>query len=570
MLHPSDENDRHSLRRSLFGGEPHLSFCTDPKIPNLDDFVTKVRQGLGDSRTQFVVRTAIVECDEILSSGEATSLRKALKLKDSQPGEPTILWSVNGEKPQQLAMSVYTSEIKEPPPPPPSKKKHAATDKSEHQEKKEGKEKGKKGKGDDAGKKGKGKGKGKEKDPGRKEKGGGGGGGGGGGVKVELNATKLSEFVLKHRTPKLGSLTSAPAFKKQCLGRKYQVCGLISHQGGELTPTERKKWLKTASQHRSVRFFTVDTSQHKVVGVHEERHGGEEPSGVVQLTLFRRDNYVYSGPPLQTAMDEDVVAALSAAQRKWEDTNRALALPVEVESMGPRVRVSLALRNVQQKARALAPRAEQLVEFRKGELELELGGVDAVNLEERKEDVVVLIREGSVAYFLDWESAASHLLRRSAFDEVFDEDRMGKLQFQTLTGGGRRGGRASSSSSSKPQSTKYLHYPGDTSNSTALAAFLKLSVLDEMPMSSVHKEPTLLKRTPPRVSRHSSTTSTQPSGSSTRTQPKKPRGDGTRTSGGGKGQRQKQEEVVDSDDDDDDMLLAPDDDEDDILDLDNF
>ncbi len=55
------------------------------------------------------------------------------------------------------------------------------------------------------------------------------------------------------------------------------------------------------------------------------------------------------------------------------------------------------------------------MEFRKGEMEqLQLEGVDNdVTLQDRKEDVIVLIREGSDGYLLDWQSAASHLLRRS-------------------------------------------------------------------------------------------------------------------------------------------------------------
>jgi hypothetical protein len=476
MLNPSDEDHRHPLRRALFGGEPHLSFCTDPKIPNISDFVDKVRKEIGET-ANTVVRTTIIECDETLSSG-AKSLRKTLKLKESQPGEPVILWSVNGEKPQQLAMSVYTSEIKD-----------AKEPKKDKKDKKDKKKK---------------KGKGKEK----KDK--------GKGVKVELDAKKLSEYVLKNRTPKLGSITASPVFKKKCLGRKYQLCGVVAHKG-DLTQTERKFWLKTASQHRSVRFFTVDTLQHKISGVHEPSTNSSS-----QLTLFRRDSYVYSGP-IKT-LDGDVAEKLESAKRNLEATNRELKLPTEVESMGPRVRVSLALRNVLKKAYALAPRSERLVEFRKGEIET---GVD-FNLEEQKDDLVILLREGNVGFFLDWERAATHLIGKAAFGEVFDDDVIGELQYQTL-----------SRASSKPTSTKYLHYDGDTGSSTAVAAFLKASVLEEMPMHAAQKDPNLIKKSKSTPARKATT----PSKRAGESKKSKQSSTGNKTDRSGKGKRAKRKET---------------------------
>ena len=188
LLHLSPRADGDSVRRVLFGGEPHLSFCKQKSNPGLNDFVTDVRKHLGRSSSK--VKTVIVSCGEKLSSSGKV-FAKSLKLKTRQEGEPVVVWSVNGDAPVQLPTSAYTSALEQ------------------------------KGQGaDQAGK-----------------------------VSVKLDAKELAEYALKRKNPKLTSISTQAALEKNCLSLKYQVCAIVLHKG--VIPAEtKKKFLKIGTTSR--------------------------------------------------------------------------------------------------------------------------------------------------------------------------------------------------------------------------------------------------------------------------------------------------------------------------------
>ena len=183
LLHLSPKADGHGVRRVLFGGEPHLSFCKQKSNPGLNDFVTDVRKHLG--KTSAKVKTVIISCGEKMSaSGKVFA--KSLKLKTRQEGEPVVLWSVNGDAPMQLPTSAYTS---------------ALPDKGQSADAKSGK------------------------------------------VSVKLDAKELAEYALKRKNPKLTAISTQGSLEKSCLSMKYQVCVVVLHKG--VLPSEtRKKFLQ--------------------------------------------------------------------------------------------------------------------------------------------------------------------------------------------------------------------------------------------------------------------------------------------------------------------------------------
>jgi len=93
------------LRRGLFGGHPHLIFCSE-KVPNkkLDAFIRRVQE-----LSQPKIKVAEAKCGDLLGT---TSLQKKYNLKRLAKGMPVILWAVNGSPPIQLALSKYTSNSK--------------------------------------------------------------------------------------------------------------------------------------------------------------------------------------------------------------------------------------------------------------------------------------------------------------------------------------------------------------------------------------------------------------------------------------------------------------------------
>jgi len=431
LISPSKKEDKHSLRRVLFGGEPYLSFCADRKNTGLDDFLTKVRKNIGKSTDK--VRTALIECDDVVysanNSKKKKSLRKSLKLKKTQPGEPVVLWSVNGDKPKQLPMNVYTSQVEE--------------DKNK-------KERGKVKRTS---------------------------------VSVQLDPKKLSEYVLKERLPKIQSITSDENLQKHCFGRKYQLCGIL-FQSGKMSKIDRKFWLKVANLHRSVRFFTIDTSMHQFSGLSLPELAKTESktkSNRIRLSVFRRRDYVYSGPNPGSEENKNVIRSLELAKLVIEERNKKLRIPVEVPKLGPRIRISTGLKAV---VRSLESEtfSDRLVAFRKEEIETSTD----FNFEDQKHSIVVLLREGANGYFLNWERAASYLLNKAAFDEVFDEKQLIDLQYKSLSG-------IPTKSSQKGNDVEYLHFEGNSASGANVSAFLKMSVQPDMPMTSSVVVPSLKK-----------------------------------------------------------------------------
>lgn len=189
----SPKQDSSELRRVLFGGEPHLSFCMQKSNPSLGGFLDKVREKLGDASS--AVRTAFINCGEKLPTSGKT-LGKTLKLKSGQPGEPTVIWSVNGEPPKQLPLKVYTSPVLD------KRKSRKST----------------------------------ERDG------------------VQLNATRLANYVLKRENAKVTPVSSHISLEKHCYSHKYQLCILVLHSG-KLTDKDKRKVERLGMSFASISCF---------------------------------------------------------------------------------------------------------------------------------------------------------------------------------------------------------------------------------------------------------------------------------------------------------------------------
>mmetsp|Transcript_15413 Transcript_15413/g.17994 ORF Transcript_15413/g.17994 Transcript_15413/m.17994 type:complete len:565 (+) Transcript_15413:102-1796(+) len=414
VISPNDREQKQELRRVLFGGEPHLIFCSDERNTGVENFVQQVREEIGKKTDK--IRTALVHCEQTLPTSGKT-LRQNLKLKKGQAGEPIVVWSSNGDKPKQLTLTTYTSQ---------AKKKTS---------------------------------KGKQKS-----------------VPVQLDAKKLSDYALKARVPKIKSIASNESIRKHCFSRKYQLCGLLLKKG-KLSKNQKKFWVKASNLYRSVRFFTIDTSLYMLKGIDIL-----ESSGAVSLLLFRSQNYVYSGPQLASEDEAKIKEHAALVEAERIERKKFLSLPVKVEAIGPRVRVSYALKDIRSSF-ALESSHDPLPTFRKHEVE---SSADIDFAEIDKSNIVILIRTGEKGFLLDWDAGSFVLLNQASFGHDVGVSALADLQYQSLS--------LMNHENNKPDRTlNYLPFAGNIENGAEVSSFLKSSLHQDVPMNLLSSKPSLTK-----------------------------------------------------------------------------
>ena len=110
-----------------------------------------------------------------------------------------------------------------------------------------------------------------------------------------------------------------------------------------------------ANTYRHVRFVTVDKAKHQLTGIPEG-----QPTQDLNIVAVRRSDYVYAGPLSQSSSTQTVEKREDKSAKK-----RQLKQSSSVQSMGPKVRVSTALKQLIDAEVVYSPE-KRLSAFRKG------------------------------------------------------------------------------------------------------------------------------------------------------------------------------------------------------------